>query len=83
MLESSPLKSGILVRRLAVCLVHGRFNVAGVILVTPFANVKRLFQERVGPLAAFVEEWFDNSEAIKEAPLSCATDLPSTEGGGL
>mmetsp|Transcript_41587 Transcript_41587/g.123459 ORF Transcript_41587/g.123459 Transcript_41587/m.123459 type:complete len:505 (-) Transcript_41587:84-1598(-) len=43
-----------------------RFNVAGVILVTPFANVKRLFQERVGPLAAFVEEWFDNSEAIKE-----------------
>lgn len=41
-----------------------RFKVAGLVLVTPFMSVKQLFRDRVGIFSLFVEEWFQNDEAI-------------------
>jgi len=43
-----------------------RFRLAGTILVTPFTSVRGLFQDRLGPLAMLVDEWFENDKAIKE-----------------
>lgn len=41
-----------------------KHEVAGLILVTPFRSVRLLFQDKIGPLAMLVEEWFSNDEAI-------------------
>lgn len=38
------------------------FDVAGLILVTPFLSVQELFRERIGPLARLIEEWFANKD---------------------
>lgn len=43
-----------------------KFKVSGLVLVTPFCNVRAVFREKVGPLSMMVEEWFANDEAIKE-----------------
>lgn len=43
----------------------GKFKVAGLVLVTPFLNVRTLFKDRIGPLSHFVDEWFQNDEAMK------------------
>mmetsp|Transcript_43587 Transcript_43587/g.102743 ORF Transcript_43587/g.102743 Transcript_43587/m.102743 type:complete len:672 (-) Transcript_43587:96-2111(-) len=40
------------------------FSFAGVILVTPFLSIQELFRDRLGPLGAFVEEWFGNKELM-------------------
>lgn len=40
------------------------YKFAGVILVTPFLSVQKLFRDRVGPLAGLVEEWFANCDAM-------------------
>jgi len=40
------------------------FSFAGVILVTPFLSIQELFRDRLGPLAAFVEEWFRNRDLV-------------------
>eukprot|EP00438_Fugacium_kawagutii_P027245 Skav214338 [mRNA] locus=scaffold86:371695:372675:+ [translate_table: standard] len=37
-----------------------RYQVAGVILVSPFASIKELFQRRVGRIAEFLEDRFQN-----------------------
>jgi len=42
-----------------------KYRVAGVILVTPFLNVRGLFRDKVGPLSLLVDEWFQNDEAMK------------------
>lgn len=43
-----------------------KFKVSGLVLVTPFSNVKAVFREKIGPLAMMVDEWFANDDAIKE-----------------
>lgn len=48
-----------------VLALAAKYDFAGVILVTPFADVRTLFRDRVGPLADFVDEWFPNMELIK------------------
>lgn len=45
-------------------MLAARYKVAGLVLVSPFINIKDLFQEKVGPLAAFVEEWFSNDKEM-------------------
>lgn len=42
-------------------------RLAGLVLVTPFTNVRDIFRDRVGDtLASFVDEWFQNAELIKQ-----------------
>jgi len=43
-----------------------RYLVAGMILVTPFLNVKEMFRERVSVFAELVEEWFPNDAEMQE-----------------
>ncbi|CAE8633893.1 unnamed protein product [Polarella glacialis] len=47
------------------------FDLAGLVLVTPFKSVRSLFQDRIGPLAYFIEEWFANDLDISE--VTCPT----------
>lgn len=37
-----------------------KYDVAGLVLVSPFTSIKELFQRRVGRLATFLEDRFDN-----------------------
>lgn len=41
-----------------------RHKVAGLVLVTPFLNIRTLFYDRVGPLSFLADEWFDNEKEI-------------------
>lgn len=51
--------------------IAARHRVAGLILVTPFWSIRKLFQDRVGPLHYLVEEWFDNGNEIMQ--VRCPT----------
>lgn len=52
--------------------IASRFKVAGVVLVTPFQSIRKLFRDRIGFLSYFVEEWFDNEA---EAANVCSPTL--------
>jgi len=39
-----------------------QYAMAGLILVTPFLSIRRIFQAQVGPLAGLIADRFDNSE---------------------
>lgn len=44
------------------CALAAKFDVAGVILVTPFLSIKEVFRSQVGPIADLVMERFPNHE---------------------
>mmetsp|Transcript_716 Transcript_716/g.1113 ORF Transcript_716/g.1113 Transcript_716/m.1113 type:complete len:639 (-) Transcript_716:28-1944(-) len=52
----------------ATLALAAKFKVAGVILVTPFMSMRKLFRDKVGPFGGMLlwEEWFANEDAIKE-----------------
>lgn len=47
-----------------------KFAVSGLILVTPFLSVRELIRDRLGPLANFFGEWFENIKAIPKVTAS-------------
>lgn len=42
-----------------------RYKVSGLVLVTPFLNIRSLFYDRVGPLSYIVDEWFENDREMR------------------
>jgi pimeloyl-ACP methyl ester carboxylesterase len=44
------------------CALAAKFEVAGVILVTPFLSIKEIFRSQVGSMADFITERFPNHE---------------------
>jgi len=43
-----------------------KYDVAGVVLVSPFTSIRSLFRAQVGPLADMVEERFENCESMQK-----------------